>query len=153
MKIFSIFSVIVSTLLIGYFFIVGLPKIASLSSSTDKSFTVVNQSTSEALNKKRADLILRDKCNSYMLENTFGTSVEADSYLDRCMSGQETSSINVIKSNTTLATSTNSAALENATPRLTQDELALKCNDFMARAKFDSQKSADAFLKNCLAGK
>jgi hypothetical protein len=144
MKFFSVFSIIIATLLIGYFIIIGLPQLAKIGGENNS----VVENMKHTGNVGKEDLILRDKCNTYLASAIFASGVEADAFLDRCMSGQETSKINVIKSEnlTPVATTTDTE------PRLTADELSVKCKEFMTHARFESQKDADLFLKNCLAG-
>lgn len=145
MKFFSIFSITLATLLLGYFVIVGLPQIAKIGDDSDNK--VVGKMKNVEL-AQQEDLILRDKCNTYLAGAIFASGSEADAFLDRCMSGQETSKINVIRNSTDQPSSTST----QSEPRLTADELSVKCNEFMSHAKFETQKDADNFLKNCLAG-
>lgn len=145
MKFFSIFSITAATLLLGYFIIVGLPSIAKINNKGDSK--VVAKMTNSELSEKE-DLILRDKCNTYLAGAIFASGSEADAFLDRCMSGQETSKINVIRNSAEQPTESS----VQSEPRLTAEELSIKCNDFMSHAKFETQKDADNFLKNCLAG-
>ncbi len=147
MKFFSIFSITIATLLLGYFVIIGLPNIARIG---DKSAEVVSELKHDTQTPKD-DLILRDKCNTYVASAIFASGQEADEFLDRCMQGQETSKINVIR-NEASAPAASSSETGVTEPRLSADELATKCNEFMTHAKFETQKDADSFLKNCLAG-
>ncbi len=146
MKFFSIFSIAAATLLLGYFVIVGLPSIAKINKGTDNQ-VVTKMTHTELLEKE--NLILRDKCNTYVASAIFASGSEADAFLDSCMNGNETSKINVIRGESKESSSTSTTQSE---PRLTAEELSIKCNDFMSHAKFETQKDADNFLKNCLAG-
>ncbi len=149
MKLFSILSIIVASCLIGYFLFLGLPKIAELRPltpfSVDKS---IRHNEVIDTQKVKEDLILRDKCNTYVASVSFASGAESDAFLESCLAGNETSKINVIGG---ISTATSSDIGTSSAP-LSESELITKCNEFMNHAKFDSQKAADDFLKNCLAG-
>lgn len=142
MKFLKIIGIILTTFVIGYFFIVVLPKIASLGEIENSHL----EGEGKKLNSKQ-NLILRDKCNSFVVENNFSTGDEADSFLQNCLNGKETSSINVIKS------PSNKVDESESEITLSPEELLVKCNNFMSHAKFDSEENANKFYNNCLAGK
>ena len=158
MKYFSIISIIASTFLIGYFFIIGLPEIAStgnvlhrkvlqdvpVSNKTTELNTVVDQG------ETKASLEKREACNAIISTKTFKSGAESDMFLEKCLAGDANSNTAITSTSQSTITKT---TVDTAAPRLTKEELVIKCNDFMSRAKFDSQKSADSFLANCLAGK
>ncbi|MEN9852069.1 MAG: hypothetical protein RI996_12 [Candidatus Parcubacteria bacterium] len=151
MRLFSVINIIVATGLIGAFLFVGLPEIAKIhpgSPNTHANTKVnVEQNVPEVASEEQ---ILLDKCNSYAASQAFANTTELNNFIASCIAGNETAKINVIQapSNTTdVATSSISS------PRLSAQELQVKCNEFMSRAKFESENAAAAFLTNCLAGK
>lgn len=165
MKNFSIVSIILSTLLIGYFFIIGLPKIAKVGPITTKEplqgiYTAKNESASTQIEKTNTpSLNVREKCNALVLEKTFATGLEADSFLDTCLKTGAESAINTqtqtatenTQNNKTEPVETNVSLPE--TSQIASSDKKQKCVDFMAHARFESQAASDTFLKNCLAGK
>jgi hypothetical protein len=149
MKLFSVINIIIATGLIGAFLFIGLPTIAKVHPTGHKTSAEIT-TTQKVPRIASEDNILRDKCNSYATTQVFANADESDAFITSCLAGKETSKINVIQAPSTateLATST------EAEPRLSPEELKIKCNDFMTRARFESENAANAFLKNCLAGK
>jgi hypothetical protein len=154
MKLFSTLSIVAAVTLIVYFLFIGLPKIAEI--QPHQKYAVGEKAAEHSAIKKpetTENYILRDKCNSYATAAVFNSANESDAFLESCLAGNETSKINVIKNESTTSTTSSTTISTSTEPRLSGSELVQKCNDFMTRARFDSQKAADAFLKNCLAGK
>jgi hypothetical protein len=148
MRIFSVFSIIITTGLIGALLFIGLPSIAKIKPHSEKK--VVSKVPDQTAVQKTEDYILRDKCNTYAATQTFATAEESERFIESCLAGNETSKINVIQAP---SNATDVATSSEASPRLSEEDLKIKCNEFMTRAKFESESAAAAFLKNCLAGK
>lgn len=149
MKLFSVINIIIATGLIGAFLFIGLPTIAKIHPAAHKTSagTEKVQKTSQVASEEN---ILRDKCNSYATTQVFTSADESDAFIERCLAGKETAKINVIQAP---SDSTDVATSSEVTPRLSAEDLKIKCNEFMTRARFESESAAAAFLKNCLAGK
>ena len=153
MKYFSIISIIVSASLIGYFFVIGLPKLASVGEGVHGKFipkknlenrnqVTENAKKEEAYGLAKIPQTLRDSCNDYTITQKFNNSKESDIFLEKCLSGESTPPNIAPSSTSTVSTSDN---------QISNGDIKQKCEDFMTRARFNTQKEADAFLARCIA--
>jgi hypothetical protein len=148
MKLSSLISTLSSFILLGFILVVALPSLAKIKKS-DPGVSVMDQPISEVLGLSKEDFQKRDYCNTEMSSMSFASGRDADSFLEKCLNEASTETLPNVDSPLLGTNNQNQAT----TTRLTGDELITKCNEFMTRARFDSEKSANSFLKNCLAGK